>query len=317
MAGMLPRFKPAVSSLFRLGVPRSFVLGSRRVATAGLTRAQEVAGQANQKDYYDQSSHYDLIFKSDNIRLGYFPHLAEGSRSSHELNITESGYALTHHMMTLMQLTPESTVLDMGCGKGQACVDVARTAGCSVVGVDLSGTNIARANELKSLNPDLRLDFLEGSITDLPSKLKSSKFSHIMTVQAWVHVHSDLDAVLAEARSVLEPGGLVVVEDFCSNDRGIVTEQAMQHFYKRLHFDKVLGPAEWQRKAETAGFSVEHVEDLKDHMAQSYRLMAQAAGDLEILSADGTPLQENYRNTVDIIDKGEVTMLLAVLKLPG
>ncbi|OLQ14614.1 hypothetical protein AK812_SmicGene1216 [Symbiodinium microadriaticum] len=39
-----------------------------------------------------------------------------------------------------MQLTPESTVLDMGCGKGQACVDVARTAGCSVVGVDLSGT---------------------------------------------------------------------------------------------------------------------------------------------------------------------------------
>ena len=26
---------------------------------------------------------------------------------------------------TLMKLTPQSRVLDMGCGKGQACVDVA------------------------------------------------------------------------------------------------------------------------------------------------------------------------------------------------
>mmetsp|Transcript_27405 Transcript_27405/g.51315 ORF Transcript_27405/g.51315 Transcript_27405/m.51315 type:complete len:139 (+) Transcript_27405:194-610(+) len=135
-----------------------------------------------------------------------------------------------------------------------------------------------------------------------------------MTVQAWVHVHSYLDAVLAEARSVLEPGGIVVVEDFCSNDRGVVTDQAMRHFYKRLHFDVVLGPGEWKRKAEAAGFSVEVVEDLKDHMAQSYRLMARAAGELEIVSADGTPLEENYLNTVDIIQNGEVSMILAVLK---
>ena len=31
--------------------------------------------------------------------------------------------------------------------------------------------------------------------------------------QAWVHVHSYLDLVLAEAKRVLEPGGVVVVED--------------------------------------------------------------------------------------------------------
>ena len=37
----------------------------------------------------DKSSHYDVIFRSDNIRLGYFPHLAPASAGSlavHEWN---------------------------------------------------------------------------------------------------------------------------------------------------------------------------------------------------------------------------------------
>ena len=37
--------------------------------------------------------------------------------------------------------------LDMGCGKGQACVDVARQSGAAVTGLDLSTSNIQRAKE--------------------------------------------------------------------------------------------------------------------------------------------------------------------------
>ena len=35
----------------------------------------------------------------------------------------------------------------MGCGKGQACVDVARRSGAEVTGLDLSTSNIQRARE--------------------------------------------------------------------------------------------------------------------------------------------------------------------------
>eukprot|EP00434_Breviolum_minutum_P037744 symbB.v1.2.033470.t1/scaffold4163.1/size45672/1 len=203
-------------------------------------------------------------------------------------------------MLDLMKCTSNSRVLDMGCGKGQACVDVARKCGAEVTGLDLSTSNIKRARELQQENPDLKLHFLEGSITALPTELKVRPFTHIMSVQAWVHVHSALETVLAEARSVLEPGGIVVVEDFCSNDAGVISDQALRHFYKRLHFDSVMSPATWRSKAEAAGFQVEHWEDLRDHMAESYRLMAASAKEHGLRSADGTCLDENYLNTMDI-----------------
>ena len=290
------------------------VFGRGRGLASGLTKAQTVEGEDNQKDYYDKSSHYDVIFRSDNIRLGYFPHLAPASAGARALDIRESGYALTEHMLDLMKCTSNSRVLDMGCGKGQACVDVARKCGAEVTGLDLSTSNIKRARELQKENPDLKLNFLEGSITALPTELKVRPFTHIMSVQAWVHVHSALDTVLAEARSVLEPGGIVVVEDFCSNDAGVISDQALRHFYKRLHFDSVMSPATWRSKAEAAGFQVEHWEDLRDHMAESYRLMAASAKEHGLRSADGTCLDENYLNTMDIVQKGEATMILAVLK---
>ena len=177
----------------------------------GLTVGEHVGDEGNQKDYYDKTKHYDLIFRSDHIRLGYFPNLAYGTkRPTMKLNITQSGFALTEHMVKLMKLDASSTVLDMGCGKGMACLDVARSSGVHCAGVDLSSTNIKRANELKAQHANLKLDFYEGSITDLPEKLKSNQFSHIMSVQAWVHVHADLDAVLQEAKRALKPGGLVV-----------------------------------------------------------------------------------------------------------
>lgn len=286
-----------------------------RRAFSGLTRAQSVEGEENQKDYYDKSSHYDVIFKSDNSRLGYFPHLApNASPGSVPLDITQSGFALTDHMLKLMKCNSESRVLDMGCGKGQACVDVARQSGAAVTGVDLSTSNIQRAKELQHEHQDLRLNFLEGSITTLPKEIKVTPFTHIMSVQAWVHVHAALDVVLAEAHSVLEPGGLVCVEDFCSNDSGVISDQALRHFYKRLHFDLVMGPRAWHERAEAAGFQVVHWENLRDHMAESYRLMAASAAEHGLTSADGCSLQENYLNSKDIVQKGEATMILAVLK---
>ena len=42
--------------------------------------------------------------------------------------------------------------LDMGCGKGQACVDVARQSGAAVTGVDLSTSNIQRAKEFLAMS---------------------------------------------------------------------------------------------------------------------------------------------------------------------
>ena len=45
----------------------------------------------------DKSSHYDVIFRSDNIRLGYFPHLAPASAGS--LAVLEFNGVLDNEML--------------------------------------------------------------------------------------------------------------------------------------------------------------------------------------------------------------------------
>ncbi len=58
------------------------------------------------------------------------------------------GLALTRRLGELLQLRPESRVLDDACGKGTSAVFLAETFGCEVIGVDYSDENVAQANEL-------------------------------------------------------------------------------------------------------------------------------------------------------------------------
>ena len=58
----------------------------------------------------------------------------------------------------------------MGCGKGQACIDVARQSGAAVTGLDLSTSNIQRAKEFLA---DCRCfpEFRGEPLSHLPSEI--------------------------------------------------------------------------------------------------------------------------------------------------
>jgi len=57
------------------------------------------------------------------------------------------GVKLTERLGELLDLKPESRVLDAASGKGASAFVLAQRFGCSVVGVDLSARNVASANE--------------------------------------------------------------------------------------------------------------------------------------------------------------------------
>src|SRR5713226_782934 len=58
------------------------------------------------------------------------------------------GLRLTERLGSLLQLTPESRVLDVASGKGTSAFFLAERFGCHVVGVDYGSQNVAKANEL-------------------------------------------------------------------------------------------------------------------------------------------------------------------------
>jgi cyclopropane fatty-acyl-phospholipid synthase-like methyltransferase len=281
-------------------------------AENGIVKNVEIGEEKNQKDYYDKASHYDLVWGLDNIHLGYYPHLVRHNEAV--LDNVEAADALTQKMIDVAQIDKNSTVLDLGCGKGQACRFIAERTGATVTGVDLGSTNIQRANEVATSRSDLRMKFFEGSFTDIPSEVASQKYSVVFSQVAFCHVAKLLPSILEQVKRVLAPGGVLIVNDYLGGDHG-VSQKTKDHVWKRLHFEHLHGHRAWRKITEDSGFVIQYYENLDRHMAQTYRDMARKAEKLSLKSTDGTPLAVNYTESVHAIEGGEVGMNLARLSL--
>merc|ERR1719399_1746658 len=276
-----------------------FVPASAKCGETGMVTNVEIGEEKTQKDYYDKASHYDLVWGLDNIHLGYYPHLVGNDLVV--LDNVAAADALTQRMIEVGQIKHNSTVLDLGCGKGQACRVIAEYTGAAVTGVDLGTTNIQRACEVAASRPDLRMKFFEGSFTDLPSKVASEKYSVVFSQVAFCHVHKLLPDILEQVKRVLAPGGMLIVNDYLGGDNG-VSDTTKEHVWKRLHFEYLHGHLAWRKIAEECGLELLHYENLDRHMAQTYRDMAVKAAKVGLKSTDGTALAVNYSQTVHAIE---------------
>jgi len=269
-----------------------------------------VGEEKTQRDYYNKASHYDTLWGEDNIHLGFYPHLVD--KQSVPLNFQQGGQALTRRMLQVAGIDHTSKVLDLGCGKGLACKEIAELTGAECTGMDLSETNIQRGNKIKEQNQHLKLDFLVGSFTELPQELLERKFTHVFSQVAFCHVHKMLPTTFSELRKVLAHGGKAVINDYIGTEDEVL-EATREHVHKRLHFEMLRGHKTWRHMAEDAGLEIMYYENLDAHMEQSYRHLAAEAAKYDFKSADGKPIEENYRNTVLVAEKRQIGMNIAIL----
>ena len=275
--------------------------------TDGVKAPQACGGETQ---YYNTADHYEKILGKDNLRLGYFPHLEDPLAA--ELDLQQAGDALTDLVIDWGGISNASSVLDMACGFGLGCVDIARATGAKCWGFDISSRNIHRAKELQVQHADLELDFFEGSFGNFTQvgNLAGKEFSHVISVQSLVHCHESLVEILKESKKVLAPGGRLLIVDLCSNDQ--VTQKAELHFHQRLHLGQVVGPITWCKMAEESGFRLVQMKDLGLHMEKSYLEMEKKASEVGLGS-----LAEDYRITTECVRNKELTMFMAIFQMEG
>lgn len=284
----------------------------------GLVVNVEIGDEKTQKDYYDKAVHYDTVWGTDNIHLGYYPHLVGpvGGDNLVVLNNKQAADCLTKRMIDVARITHRSKVLDLGCGKGQSVKLIAQHTGATCVGLDLGTENIRRANEVASQMPELNMKFYEGSFTALPDEIMSEKFDVIFSQVAFCHVHKMLPSILEEAKKVLASGGVMIINDYlgCDLPAG-ASQNTKDQVWKRLHFEYLHGHKAWRHIAEDAGLDIVFYENLDEHMAHTYDDMEKTARQHGFKSADGEQLADNYRESAKAIRSGEVGMNLCLMRM--
>ena len=126
--------------------------------------------------------------------------------------ISPGGLDSTRRFLELVELGPQSCVLDVGCGIGGSAFYMARSFGCQVDGIDLSAEMIRVARERvqeEALEDKVR--FFEGDC--LTFVYPRSNYDLIYSRDVFLHI-ADKRSVFAILRRQLAPAGRLLFTDY-------------------------------------------------------------------------------------------------------
>ena len=115
-------------------------------------------------------------------------------------------------LLPLLQLGPDTHVLEVASGSGGPAIYVARTRRCRVTGIDANESGIATATQLAAAaGLDARVQFRHADATG-PLPFAADTFGALVCIDSMNHF-PDRAAVLREWQRVLRPGGRALFTD--------------------------------------------------------------------------------------------------------
>jgi arsenite methyltransferase len=143
--------------------------------------------------------------RTDDVGTGGFSYF--GIQSSWGVTKHLGGRKATERLMQLCAITPDSTVLEIGCGVGVTACYLAKRVGCSLTSVDLSEPMIAWARK-RAQREGLadRITFRVADAQDLP--FSGAGFDAVISESVTAFA-SDKPKAVREYLRVLKPGGRV------------------------------------------------------------------------------------------------------------
>jgi SAM-dependent methyltransferase len=135
-------------------------------------------------------------------------------------------------VVRLLDLKPGAKVLDLCCGYGRHCVEMAQR-GYRVTGYDLSKFFISKARKT-TRELGLKIDFLEGDMRMLPFKNEFDAVINMFTSFGFFEKEEDDLKVLKGVSKALKPNGAFFLDTI--NREALVRNFRPKHWMKRKGF---------------------------------------------------------------------------------
>ena len=186
----------------------------------------------------------------------------------------------------LLELTADSSVLEVGCGAGGYALYLAKTVGCRLVGLDINAPGIQNANQLavaEGLEHRVHFQLCDAS-QELP--FDANHFDAIFSNDVLCHLPGR-DKVLAEMHRVLKPAGRMLFSD------ALVVGGMLTHHEvatrSSIGFYVFSPPGENERLMERAGFRNIRATDTTENAAQisRRRFKAREKFENELIALEG------------------------------
>ncbi len=218
------------------------------------------------RDYYnspDADTFYFTIWGGEDIHIGLYQSDTEEIRSASRRTV--------ERLASLLDLSPQSRVLDLGAGYGGAARYLAQTYGCRVVALNLSEVENDRDRQMNQEQGLAdRIEVVDGSFEQIPSP--DAQFDVVWSQDAILH-SGDRPQVLREVARVLKPGGSFVFTDPMQADD--CPEGVLQPILDRIHLDSLGSPQFYRDTLKQLGFEEVAMEDHTPQLVNHYSRVLQ------------------------------------------
>jgi sarcosine/dimethylglycine N-methyltransferase len=178
------------------------------------------------------------------------------------------GRIATSQLVDLIDMTTADEVLDAGSGIGGTARFVAEEYGCRVSAVDLTEEYCETARWLNRLVAlDDRISVRRADVTELP--FADATFQVVFSQHVQMNV-ADKSRLYREARRVLADGGRLAMWDITS--AGLADPDYPLPWADQPELTHLATSNQLRAAVESAGFAVEHWNDLTDQAASTMQM---------------------------------------------
>ena len=151
-------------------------------------------------------------------------------------------------------LSPEDHVLDIGCGTGTQCDDLANNVK-QVTGIDISSKLLAIAEQRKAERKVENVEFIQTTVFD--ERFEPGSFNVVMAFYV-LHFFEDIDEAIRHIYGLLKPDGLFILETACLGEKSPISGKFLR-LAGKLGFLPLINPLttrQVEQALEQAGFGI-------------------------------------------------------------